>query len=60
MTGDATQNEKRKAVDSQLIADSVIEKYCAAVLETEEKDNQSQDTMILRRTSWSRPKKRRL
>ena len=60
VTGDAATKAKRKVVESQLIMDSVVWKYWAEDAETGAKEIQSQETMILRRTSWARPKKRRL
>ena len=51
MTGVAKQKAKRKAVESQLIADSLRLKCCAELLETGAKVIQSQETMMFRRTS---------
>lgn len=60
VNGVATTKAKRKAVDSQLIALSVVLKYAAAVLDTGANAIQSHETTILSSTSWKRPKKRLL
>lgn len=56
----AITNAKRKPVDSQFMVEMETPKYCDAVAETGAKVNQSQETTMLRRESWMRPKKRRL
>jgi len=60
VNGDAMTNAKRKPVLSQLMALSDTLKNCEAVLDTAEKVNQSQLTMMLSKTSTARPKKRLL
>ena len=55
-----TQNAKRNAVDSQFMLDSEVLKYWAEVFETGAKAIQSQETTMLSRHSWARPKNRRL
>lgn len=47
--GVATTNENRKAVDSQLIALSVVLKYCAAVVDTGARAIQHHETTMF----WS-------
>ena len=60
VNGVATTKAKRKAVESQLMTDSLVLKYVAAVSDTGAKAIQSQDTMMFNRTSWKSPKNLRL
>ena len=58
--GVATTKANKNEVETQLMTLSEVSKYWAAVFDTGAKAIQSHETTMLSRTSWKRPKNRRL